>query len=210
VSVIGAVSTPGVRQLEGRKTLIEVLSMAGGISADAGPSLRITRRLEQGRIPLPGATEDTTGGFSIAEVDVRSLLDARAPEQNIVIRPYDVISVPRAEIIYVVGEVARPGPLPLSGGHSISVMEAVSSSGGVLRTAAPTRARILRRTPGDQKRAELDIDLKKIMQGKADDLPLSAGDILVVPDSSGKRVAARAVEAAIQMGMILGTYGAVR
>lgn len=209
VSVIGAVGASGLHQLEGRKTLIEVLSMAGGVGADAGPSLRIARRLEWGRIPLSGATEDTTGGFSVAEVDLRSLLDARNPEQNITVRPYDVISVPRAEIVYVVGEVARPGPLPLSGGHSISVIEALSSSGGVLRTAAPSQARILRRIPGDQKRVELNIDLKKIMQGKANDLPLAAGDILVVPDSSGKRVTARVIEAMIQAGMVIGTYGVI-
>jgi polysaccharide export outer membrane protein len=210
VSVIGAVGTSGIHQLEGRKTLIEVLSMAGGVGADAGPSLRITRRLGWGQIPLPGATEDTTGGFSIAEVELRSLLDARSPEQNIIIRPHDVISIPRAEIVYVVGEVARPGPLPLSGDHSISVMEAVSSSGGVLRTAAPSRTRILRRVTGDQKRAEVNIDLKKVMQGKVDDLPLSAGDILVVPDSSGKRVTTRAIEAMVQVGVIVGTYGVLR
>ncbi len=172
--------------------------------------MRITRRLEWGRIPLPGAADDTTGGFSIAEVDLRSLLDARNPEQNIIIRPYDVISVPRAELVFVVGEVAKPGPLPLSGGPSISVLEAVSSTGGVLRSAAPRHARILRRIPGDQKRAEVTIDLKKIMQGKANDVPLSAGDILVIPDSSGKRVTARAIEVLIQTGTLIGMYGAVR
>ena len=55
VSVIGAVSESGVRQLEGRKTLIEMLSLAGGVTADAGPTLRISRRLDQGPIPLPNA-----------------------------------------------------------------------------------------------------------------------------------------------------------
>ena len=210
VSIIGAVGSSGVQQLGGGKTLIEVLSMAGGLSSDAGPALRITRRLEWGRIPLPDATEDVAGGFSTAEIDLKSLLEARNPEKNIVIRSNDVISVPRAELVYVVGEVAKPGPLALSGGHSISVMEALSSSGGVLRTAAPAHARILRRLAGEQKRAELNIDLKKIMQGKANDLPLSAGDILVVPDGTGKRVTTRAIEALIQAGTIVGTYGVVR
>ena len=210
VSIIGAVNTSGVQQLGGRKTLIEVLSMAGGLNLDAGPTVKITRRLEWGRIPLPDATEDAPGGFSTAEIDLRSLLEARNPEKNIVMRPNDVISVPRAELVYVVGEVAKPGPLPLSGGHSVSVMEAVSSSGGVLRTAAPAHARILRRLAGEQKRAEVSVDLKKIMQGKANDVPLSAGDILLVPDSSGKRVTTRAIEALIQAGTIVGTYGVVR
>jgi polysaccharide export outer membrane protein len=180
------------------------------VSTDAGPSVKITRRLEWGRIPLPEATEDTSGGFSVAEIDLKSLLKATSPEKNITIRPYDIISIPRAEFVYVVGEVAKPGALPLSGGPSVSIMEAVSASGGILRTAAPTHARIVRRIAGGAKRAEVAVDLNRIMQGKADDLPLLAGDILFVPDSNGKRVTARAIEAVIQAGILIGTYGAVR
>jgi polysaccharide export outer membrane protein len=210
VSILGAVGTSGVRQLEGRKTLLEVLSLAGGLSADAGPTVRITRHVDRGRIPLPEATENASGRFSTVEIDVRSLLEARNPEKNIVIQPYDVISVPRADVVYVVGEVGKPGPVPLSSGHSISVMEAVSSSGGVLRTAAPTHARLLRRIPGEEKRSELNVNLQHIMQGKAGDLPLMAGDILLVPDSSSKRMTARAIEAVIQAGLIIGSYGVIR
>src|SRR5438874_3482475 len=55
VSIFGEVMTPGVHQLEGRKTLVEMLSLAGGLKDEAGPSIRITRRLEYGPIPLPGA-----------------------------------------------------------------------------------------------------------------------------------------------------------
>jgi polysaccharide biosynthesis/export protein len=210
VSILGAVGESGVRQLEGRKTLVEVLSMAGGLSADAGPTVRITRQVDRGRIPLSEATEDASGRFSTVEIDVRSLLEARNPEKNIVIQPHDVISVPRAEIVYVVGEVGKPGPVPLSAGHSISVMEAVSSSGGVLRTAAPARTRLLRRVPGEVKRREMNLNLQHIMHGKADDVPLRAGDILLVPDNSGKRVTARALEAVIQAGLLIGSYGIVR
>jgi polysaccharide export outer membrane protein len=210
VSVIGAVGTSGVRQLEGRKTLIEMLSLAGGVTTEAGPMVRITRRLDEGRIPLPDATVDASGMFSSAEIDLKSLLEARSPEKDIVIRPHDVISVPRAEMVFVVGEVGRPGPIPISGGSSVSVMEAVSASGGVSRTAASDNARILRRVAGDQKRTEVAIDLRQIMAGKANDLPLMAGDILVVPDSRGKRATARALEAAVQAGVMIGTYGLIR
>jgi len=172
--------------------------------------MRITRKLEQGRIPLPEATEDASGRFSTVEIEVRPLLEARTPEKNIVVQPYDVISVPRADIVYVVGEIGKPGSVLLSTGYSISVIEAVSASGGVLRTAAPQRARILRRVPGEEKRAELSIDLKRIMQGREKDVPLVAGDILIVPDSSGQKAAMRALEGAIQAGIIFGTYGLIR
>lgn len=210
VSVIGAVATPGVKQLDGGKTLVEILSLSGGLSVDAGPTLRIARKLTQGRIPLAEAADDPTGTFSIADLDARALLEGRTPEKNIAVQPNDVISVPRADLVYVIGEVSRPGPVPLVGGHSISVMEAVSSSGGTLRTAAPSRVRILRRVAGQQNRTEMEVNLQKIMNGKADDIALAAGDILVIPDSSGKRMTTRALEAAIQMGTIIGTYGVIR
>ena len=125
-------------------------------------------------------------------------------------QPYDVISVPHADIVYVVGEIGKPGSVLLSTGYSISVIEAVSASGGVLRTAASHHARILRRVPGEDKRAELNIDLKRIMQGREKDVPLVAGDILVVPDSNGQKAAMRALEGAIQAGIIFGTYGLIR
>jgi polysaccharide biosynthesis/export protein len=210
VSVIGAVSSSGVHQLQGRKTLIEMLSLAGGLTPDAGPTVRIARRLDEGRIPVADAADDATGAFSVAEVDLKSLLDAKAPERNVVIRPHDVISVPRAEMVFVIGEVGRPGAVPLTSGTSLSVLEAVSSSGGALRTASTGNVRILRRTPGDQKRSELEVDLRNIMQGKENDVPLIAGDILVVPDSRGKRAASRALEAAIQAGLLVSSYGFIR
>jgi polysaccharide export outer membrane protein len=209
VSVIGSVSNAGVRQLEGRKSLIEVISMAGGVSPDAGPIVRITRRLEEGRIPIANAVDDASGRFSTADIGLKPLLEGRSPENNIVIQPHDVISVPRAEMVFVIGEVGKPGPVPLSA-DSMSVIEAVSSSGGVLRTAAASHARILRRIAGGQKRAEVGVDLQRIMQGKADDVQLLAGDILIVPDSPGKRAMSRAVEGAIQAGVIIGTYSLAR
>jgi polysaccharide export outer membrane protein len=207
VSIIGAVATPGVKQLEGGKTLVEVLSMAGGLTPDAGSTVRIARRLEQGRIPLPEAADDPTGAFSVLDLDARALLDGRTPEKNIIVQPSDVISVPRADVVYVIGEVGKPGPVPLSGERSITVLEAVSSSGGALRTAAPTRVRILRRVAGQDQRTEILLDLQKVMNGKANDVALAAGDILVIPDNTGKRVAVRAIEAAVQMGLMVGSYG---
>jgi polysaccharide export outer membrane protein len=179
-------------------------------SPDAGPTVRIVRKLDQGRIPLAEARSDSASGFSTVELDARALLDGRTPEKNFVILPNDVVAVPRAAVVYVIGEVGRPGPLQLTADHSITVMEAVSTSGGVLRTAATGKVRILRRVAGQEERAEISVDLQKMMQGKAKDLPMNVGDILVVPDSSGKRATTRAIEAAIQMGTMIGTYGIIR
>ena len=109
VSVIGAVNRPGVHQAVGNKTLVEMLSMAGGLRSDAGQRVTITRRLERGRIPLAGAHDDPSGQFSVAEVDLGALMKATDPTQNIEVRSRDVVTVPRAELIYVVGQVRRPG-----------------------------------------------------------------------------------------------------
>jgi polysaccharide export outer membrane protein len=207
VSVVGAVATPGVHQLEGQKTLVEMLAMAGGLRQDAGPIVKLTRRLEFGRIPLPGAVDDPTHQYSIAEVNLKSVMDAKNPEFNIAIRPHDVISVPHAEVIYVIGEVNHAGALPLNEGDSLSVLEAVSSSGGTLHTAAMSHARILRPVPGQQKRAEVAVDLKKIMAGQSEDIPLLAGDVLVVPGSTGKHAVYRALEAAVTAGTFIASYG---
>jgi polysaccharide biosynthesis/export protein len=206
VSVLGAVNLPGVHQLEGRKTLLEVLSAAGGLKPEAASAISITRRIEYGMIPVPGAVLDPTHQFSIAQIDLKPVLEARTPELNIVIRPHDVLSVPRAQMIYVIGEVGHAGALPLSESGSLSVLEAVSTSGGVLRTAAAGHSRILRPVPGQTKRTEVAVDVNKIMAGKSDDIPLAAGDILVVPPSNGKKAVLRTLEAAIQVG----TFVAVR
>ncbi len=102
------------------------------------------------------------------------------------------------------------GTLPLTEGHTISVLQAISSSGGLLRTAAAGKAKILRPVAGGSKWAEFPVDIKKILKGQAKDQTLVAGDILFVPDSAGKRAGLRALEAAIQTGTMVATYGVVR
>ncbi len=114
VSVLGMVNTPGVQQLQGRKTFVEILSMAGGLRPEAAPVAKITRRLEYGRIPLPGAQDDPTGQFSMAELSLRNVLTAAKPEENILIQPFDVISIPKGSVVYVTGEVKKTGGIVLS------------------------------------------------------------------------------------------------
>jgi polysaccharide export outer membrane protein len=209
VSIFGEVLTPGVHQLQGRKTLVEMLSTAGGIRPGAGPTVRITRKLEYGRIPLPGATDDATGQFSVAQLELKPLVAAQTPERDIEIEPYDIISVPRAELIYVAGDVNKSGPLALTDRPTMSVVEALSASGGVTKTADTKKAHILRTVAGNAARAQLPVNVSKIMAGKSDDIQLMAGDILVVPPSAMKKAAQRALEAAIQIGTVVVSSGAI-
>ena len=200
VSVIGAVKNPGVHQLQGRKTLIEILSLAGGLSDDAGYSIKITRSLDRGPIPLPSAAADPSGRFSVAQVSLKDLMEARNPAQNILIQPHDVISVPRADMVYVVGQVSRAGGFVLHENETISALQALSLAGGLDRTASPKNARILRSAGNAASRTEIAINLNKILQGRSPDVPMQPNDILFVPASGSKKVAVRALEAAIQVG----------
>lgn len=206
VSVLGAVRTPGVQQLQGRKTLIEIISLAGGIAPDAGYSVRITRRLEWGRIPLPDAHDDPSGQFSIASVRLKNVMEARNPAENILIVPQDVISVPTAEMVYVIGEVKKPGGFTLKDQETLSILQAVSLAEGFQRTAAPKNAKILRPAAGGAERTEIAIHLDKILDGKGKDITLLPNDILFVPDNLPKSIAMKGVEAAIGIGTGLAIY----
>jgi polysaccharide export outer membrane protein len=204
VSVIGAVMNPGVIQLQGKKTLVEVLSMAGGVRNDAGQSVVITRRQGWGTLPLANVRQDEKGQSSTAEVRLKDVLEARNPAENIPIFPNDIISVSRAETIYVLGAVNKAGGFVLNERDTLSVLQVLSLAGGLERTAAPQKAKILRITPGETRRAEVPLDLKQIFSGKAVDIALQPDDILFVPDSTQKRAALRAVEALTAIGTAAG------
>lgn len=205
VSVMGAVNRPGIHQLNGRKTLIEVLSLAEGLRQDAGPRINISRKIEYGPIPLASAKTDSTGQFSVAEVPVKELLAGVRPADNILISPHDVVTVPLAESVFVIGAVKKPGELALKENPSISVLQALASAEGYGEAPSPQNGRIVRLVPGTADRKEIPVDLTKIQNGKAEDIAMRANDILVIPPSGPKRAATRAIEAAIQTatGMII-------
>jgi polysaccharide biosynthesis/export protein len=200
VSILGAVNTPGVHQVQGHKTLLEMLSLAGGIRSDAGYSIRITRQLDWGCIPLPGSALDSSSRFSVAEVNLKEIMEAKKPEENIQIFPHDVISVPKAEMVYVIGEVKRSGGFVLGEHQSISVLQALSLAEGLNGTADTRHARILRLKRDADQREEMPVDVKDVLSGKKPDVPLQGDDILFIPGSTGKKAALRTLEAAIQTG----------
>ena len=197
VSVMGAVNHPGVHQLEGRKTLMEAISLADGLRQDAGPRVNISRQIRYGAIPLPNAKSDSSGKFSVADVGVKDLLSGTHPSENIPIFPNDVITVPPAERVFVIGEVKKPGEITLKG-DGLSVLQAVSTAEGLGSTAAGQKSKIVRITPGTSERKDIPVDVNKILAGRSEDIALRPNDILVVPSSIPKKAAGRALEAAIQ------------
>jgi polysaccharide export outer membrane protein len=216
VSVVGAVKMPGVYQVEGRKTVMEMLSLAGGpLETAAGTTLMISRRLETGRIPLKNARDDETGQFSVATLNLKSLLDARSPADNIQVQAHDVITVPRAGVVYVIGQVMKAGGFTLSEYENMTVLKALALAGGLDRTAKPSKAALLRQRPETANRAEISVNLqrpetadraeipvniKSILDGKAEDVSMRPEDILFIPNSAAKKAAIRAAEAALQIG----------
>jgi polysaccharide export outer membrane protein len=141
---------------------------------------------------------------------LKPLIEAKTPEKDILVQPYDIISVPKAEFVYLAGEVTKAGAVSLTEAHSISITEALSSTGGILKTAAGQKSRILRPVAGESKREQVPVDVNRIMNGKTEDVQLLAGDILFVPGSGAKKASARAIEAAVQASTLILTYGIIR
>jgi polysaccharide biosynthesis/export protein len=198
VSVMGAVNHPGVYQLHGRKTLMEVVSMADGLKPEAGPRINISRELKYGPIPLRTPMTDSTGNFSVAQVAVKDLLAGTNPAENILILPHDVVTVPLAESVYVIGAVKKAGEVNLKNNANITVLQALASAEGLGPNPSPQHAKIVRPIPGSTERKEIPVDLTKVQAGKAEDIVMRANDILVVPDSAAKKAMYRAIEAAVQ------------
>jgi len=109
-----------------------------------------------------------------------------------------VVTVPPAEMVYVMGEVRKPGEVALKDNASISVLQALASAEGFGQTPAPQDAKIVRQIAGSAERKEIPVDLRKVLAGDAEDMAMHPNDILVVPPSGPKKAAARAVEAAVQ------------
>lgn len=200
VSVIGSVSNPGIVPLPGPRRLTDVLSLAGGTKPDAGSRVIITRQMKWGTLPVTGAKVDGTGGFSTVSLSLDDLLTAATPSENIFIRPGDVVSIPKADIIYVVGDVKKAGGFPLSSHPTISILQALSLAEGLDHDSSPSRAKIIRPVPGgDGKPKEIPVDISRILAGQNPDVPLFANDILFVPSSALKSGSRRAAEAALQV-----------
>jgi polysaccharide export outer membrane protein len=198
ISVVGAVNLPGAQQLQGKKTLMQVISMVGGFRADAGNRLNIARELQWGVIPLPNATTDPSGKYSIVEISISELLQGRHPQLNILIMPNDVITVHVAETVYVVGDVHKPGGFVLGEHKNMTVLQAVAMAEGIYGTSDSKHSRIIHHAADGSVRSETPVNVKMILSGKSEDLPLDGGDILFVPGSLSKKVGLKTAEAAIQ------------
>ena len=215
VSVVGAVKNPGVFQIRGAKTVIELLSMAQGLTDDAGDTVMIMRSAgvsgaeslesKDSAQPTGGTTSPATGDSAITQsaqpdkgeivtVNLKDLLDSADPTLNVSVRPGDIVKVSRAGIVYVVGEVNKPGGFVLSNNENISVLQALALAQGLTRTSAKSQTRIIRTDQHTGRRTEIPVDLGRILASKAPDPTLQSRDIVFIPNSSAKSAFYRGTE----------------
>jgi polysaccharide export outer membrane protein len=191
VSVLGAVKTPGVYQIVGQKRLLEVVALAGGLDQEAGDIIKVSRAQPS----EPGHPEK----FNVIEAHVTDLMEGRRPELNFAIHSEDVITVARAKLVYVIGQVRKPGGFVLREQHDMSVLKALSLAEGLLPAAAIGNARILREIEPHSQRQEINVDLKGVIAGRVPDRALLPDDVLLIPTSAAKTVAQRVLEVGLQM-----------
>ena len=183
VFFVGAFARPGIYPLQGKRTLVEMLVSIGGLQPNASRHIKVTRRAEYGVIPLPGAIDDPEKKISTVEISMGSLRENVNPAEDIILEPFDVITVERAEQVYINGEVGKIGAIELGERDSISLLQALTQAGGLTRDAKRAKVRILRPILNSTRRAEIEVDVNDIYAGKANDFPLLPNDVLYVPRS---------------------------
>jgi polysaccharide export outer membrane protein len=189
VSVLGEVKNPGVYPVLGAHGLLDIISAAGGVTATAGKAISVTHK---------GDPQNPT------VVQLGNGLDITA-QTNVGVLPGDIIVVSRSGIVYVVGDLLKPGGFLIENNDRLTVLQALALAQGANKTAALKRSKLIRKTPAG--RQELPVEINRILAGKRPDIRLEDGDILFVPSSEGKTLGLRGIEAAMQAAGIVAAYG---
>ncbi len=167
VNVQGAVVRPGIYQLIGSKTVLEVIGEAGGVREDSGTRILVLRMVK--------------GQEQKMDLDLERLIDGADPSLNVQLLPDDVVMVPfsRQLTVYVTGAVEQPGPVTYQSGDGITVLQAIIAAGGPTPRANLKNVHLLRKIPGGGQE-QIKVNLKKIQSGRMDDLLLERNDTVVV------------------------------
>jgi polysaccharide export outer membrane protein len=191
VSVLGEVKNSGVYQVLGTRSLLDVISLAGGTTASADSHATIRRHADGSVVSVP-VTRDASASLA----------------SDVELQPGDKVIIPRAGVVYVLGDVERPGGFVMRDDGRISILQALALAGGNTRTASLSNARLIRKTANGF--TDTTLSLSKILKGSTADSQLQADDILYVPNSAVKSAVYRtapsivssASTAAIYLGMM--------
>lgn len=170
VSIVGAVQRPGSLNISGRWFLLQAISSAGGLAANAGRKIYVLRKADNG-------LSDTL------EIDTDELFKSAAPMWNIPIIPGDVVNVePKKTIrIFCLGQLNSPGALDFDSDDRITLLSVVAKAGG-LTDRASRNIRIKRRGQ-DGKDVEMTVNFRRVLSGKEPDPTLQANDVIFVKES---------------------------
>jgi len=171
VAVIGAVEDPGMYELVGRMTLLQMISKAGGFTEKASNELFVLR-------------EEESGAADTIRIDLEDLLINGNQELNIPLQANDVINVPVDKIInvYVFGEVNKPGALAVKTSKGITLLQAIAQAGGTAEGASKSGIIIKRKDKKTGREIKIKVNLKDIIKGKKPDIALQEGDVVYVPE----------------------------
>jgi polysaccharide export outer membrane protein len=191
ISVLGAVNAPGVHQVAGRATLLDVLAQAEGLSDAAGNRITVTR---------PGAT-----GEENIEINLSNLLFAGTPEANVEVRAGDIVHVHNASLVYVVGEVNNPGGFTMPLGEQMTVLQALAMAQGTNNVAADWNSVIVR-TRSDGSQIEVPVDVGKVLDGEIAPPALEPSDVLYIPRNGAKAAAIGVANAFVRVFTFRGLF----
>ena len=182
VALIGAVNEQGRYQMQRRLRLLDLLSFAKGPSEKAGQTINIVRGPRTDICGSNGESTSDEGGF----ISLRLNDTLRGEEKaNPYVQSGDIVTIPEAEQVYVVGNVYSPKSVPLK--EPITVSRAIAMAGGPLRDSKTDRIHIVRQQPNGEK-SEMYVNLSAIARKRAEDVMLQPNDIVEVPESTGKSV----------------------
>jgi polysaccharide export outer membrane protein len=179
ITVFGEVSTPGIYPLIGPHKLYDAISAAGGLTLKAGRTVTI---LHAGRRDREEVI-DLSGGGTLDQT-------------NVAISPGDTIIVSKTGVVYVLGEVNKPGAFLMENNTSISLMKAIALAGSTTKLASLKHAIIIRKSASGT--VEIEVSLDKIYHAKSSDIQLHPEDVVFVPLSNLKNYGAMGIQGAIQ------------
>jgi polysaccharide biosynthesis/export protein len=262
ITIVGAVAHPMVYEADHRVTLLEALAQAGGITADAGDTIIITRGHAPSFVMIPNpepvataapgaaastapSTNDSTPSVDDAKsdsnapafpsaaqlppappattpasnstatspasgdvttVNLNELIEKGDTRNNILLHPGDIITVPHAGIVYVLGAVNRPGGFVVANDRTqLTTMKVLALAGGTKSVAKLDHAVIIR-IDEQGKQTETEVDLKKVLRQQSEDLQMRASDILYIPDSHTKQFLIQAATLSIAIATAAAVY----
>ncbi len=179
ITVIGSVKKPQVYYVQGQRYLLDMISLAGGLSSNAGDVCIIQR-------PVKEAGKGVR--YEKIVIDLNQLLINGRAELNLPVEAGDIIHVPQAGVFFVDGAVANPGSFQLKG--KITLTQALSMAKGLTYDAIRSDIKIYRDT-GKKEREVISVDYDSILDGESPDIPIKDKDIILVSNSGFKRFVRR-------------------